>query len=64
MKKIVVLLLVLAMALSLFACGKENNEPQTTTAAATKAQETEPSVQDGNDLPDDGLNWSPLVPVE
>lgn len=36
MKKIVVLLLVLAMALSLFACGKESNEPQTTTAAATQ----------------------------
>ena len=30
------------------------------TAAPTEAPQT---VADGNVLPDDGLNWSPLVPV-
>lgn len=37
---------------------------QTTTAAASEAQKMTNGVDNGNDLPDDGLDWSPLVPVE
>lgn len=35
--------------------------PETTQAA--QSSETEADVNSGNILPDDGLNWSPLVPL-
>ncbi len=38
-------------------------ETQKPTGATTKATETEPNTEGGNVLPDDGLDWSPLVPV-
>ncbi len=32
-------------------------------AAPTEADETKASLESGNNMPDDGLNWSPLTPV-
>ena len=39
-------------------------ETQKPTSTTTKATETEPNTEGGNVLPDDGLDWSPLVPVD
>ena len=39
------------------------DQPQQTTTETT-ASESEANVNSDNILPDDGLNWSPLVPVK
>lgn len=39
-------------------------DPDRRTTAATAASATDPDADGGSILPDDGLDWSPLVPVD
>ena len=45
------------------AAGKTDTEPPRQTTTTTAASATDPDADGGSILTDDGLDWSPLVPV-